>query len=423
VPVVSMKQLLEAGVHFGHQTRRWNPKMKRYIFTERNGIHIIDLQKTVEGLEQAFDYARDLAATGEKMLFVGTKKQAQEAVRDEAQRAGQYYVNQRWLGGLLTNFKTIQERLRRLDELERLKESGDMDLRPKKEQLRLQDEMAKLNRLLGGIRTMRRLPAALFIVDCSKEHLAVHEAKRLGIPMVALVDTNADPDPISYPIPANDDAIRAVRLLAGKIADAAIEGQQMRESMLAERAAEEAELAEETAEDETYADTGIVASYAPDEEEAEPSVMDLADTPIAFTEAETAPTSQAEPDLTTLAEEAVEESSAPESVEEPAVEQPPVEDLSPATDEAIEMERELQPDPAEQGAEAPAATEVEAAEPAVPKRRATRSRKAAEAETEASAEAPASEETKDVDSSASAEADEEPTVEAEVNTEEQPEEA
>lgn len=246
--VVSMKQLLEAGVHFGHQTRRWNPKMKRYIFTQRNGIHIIDLQKTVVGLDQAYNYVRDLSATGEKLLFVGTKKQAQEAVRDEATRAGQYYVNQRWLGGLLTNFKTIQERLRRLDELERLKTSGEMDLRPKKEQLKLGDEMAKLLRLLGGIRTMRRLPAALFIVDCSKEHLAVHEASRLGIPIVALVDTNCDPDPVEYPIPANDDAIRAVRLLAGKIADATIEGQQIRESILAEQAEEAAERAARDAE-------------------------------------------------------------------------------------------------------------------------------------------------------------------------------
>jgi small subunit ribosomal protein S2 len=248
VAVVSMKQLLEAGVHFGHQTRRWNPKMKRYIFTQRNGIHIIDLQKTVVGLDQAYNYVRDLSATGEKLLFVGTKKQAQEAVRDEATRAGQYYVNQRWLGGLLTNFKTIQERLRRLDELERMKTSGEMDLRPKKEQLKLGDEMAKLLRLLGGIRTMRRLPAALFIVDCSKEHLAVHEASRLGIPIVALVDTNCDPDPVAYPIPANDDAIRAVRLLAGKIADATVEGQQMRESMLAEQAEEAAERAARDAE-------------------------------------------------------------------------------------------------------------------------------------------------------------------------------
>lgn len=252
--VVSMKQLLEAGVHFGHQTRRWNPKMQRYIFTQRNGIHIIDLQKTVNGLAEAYEYVRDLSAQGEKMLFVGTKKQAQEAVHDEAIRANQFYVNQRWLGGLLTNFKTIQERLRRLDELERMKVTGEMDLRPKKEQLRLGDEMIKLNRLLGGIRTMRRLPAALFIVDCQKEHLAVHEATRLGIPIVALVDTNADPDPVAYPIPANDDAIRAVRLLAGRIADATIEGQQMRESMQSE--AEDEAVSEYTTDQddrETYA--------------------------------------------------------------------------------------------------------------------------------------------------------------------------
>jgi small subunit ribosomal protein S2 len=248
--VVSMKQLLEAGVHFGHQTRRWNPKMKRYIFTERNGIHIIDLQKTVTGLERAYEYVRELSATGEKLLFVGTKKQAQEAVRDEAIRANQFYVNQRWLGGLLTNFKTIQERLRRLDELERMKLTGEMDLRPKKEQLKLGDEMAKLDRLLGGIRTMRRLPAALFIVDCQKEHLAVHEASRLGIPIVALVDTNADPDPIAHPIPANDDAIRAVRLLTARIADATVEGQQMRESMQAEEEQERAtEYAAQVAEE------------------------------------------------------------------------------------------------------------------------------------------------------------------------------
>jgi len=267
--VVSMKQLLEAGVHFGHQTRRWNPKMNRYIFTQRNGIHIIDLQKTVNGLEAAFDYVRELSANGEKMLFVGTKKQAQEAVRDEAVRANQFYVNQRWLGGLLTNFKTIQERLRRLDELERMKLSGEMDLRPKKEQLRLGDEMTKLNRLLGGIRSMRRLPAALFIVDCQKEHLAVHEASRLGIPIVALVDTNADPDPVSYPIPANDDAIRAVRLLAGRIADAAIEGQQMRESIQAE---EEQETGEEP----------VLAESDTDESSYSPLVTDTGEPEVAL---------------------------------------------------------------------------------------------------------------------------------------------
>ncbi len=383
--VVSMKQLLEAGVHFGHQTRRWNPKMKRYIFTERNGIHIIDLQKTVDGLEQAYDYARDLAASGEKLLFVGTKKQAQEAVRDEAMRAGQFFVNQRWLGGLLTNFKTIQERLRRLDELERMKQTGEMDLRPKKEQLRLGDEMAKLNRLLGGIRTMRRLPAALFIVDCSKEHLAVHEAARLDIPMVALVDTNADPDPIAYPIPANDDAIRAVRLLAGRIADAAIEGQQMRESMLAERAAEEAELAEESAGDEYVADLGTAAGSEPDIAETEPTVMDLPDTPVAFTELEDVETPSDEP-LTALAEEAVLSSSGDEVTSDTGAEE-----LTPATEAAI-ASQSLSGEPAEVGAEIqPTDENVDASnEPpelaqsdvAAPKTRVTRARaKVASAET------------------------------------------
>lgn len=292
MPVISMKQLLEAGVHFGHQTRRWNPKMKRYIFTQRNGIHIIDLQKTVNGLEQAVDYVRDLCADGGRMLFVGTKKQAQEAVRDEAIRANQFYVNQRWLGGLLTNFKTIQERLRRLDELERLRESGEMDLRPKKEQLKLGDEMTKLNRLLGGIRTMRRVPAALFIVDCQKEHLAVHEASRLGIPIVALVDTNANPDPVAYPIPANDDAIRAVRLLAGRIADAAVEGQQMREAARSEQVEDgEAQASEDSATEDSAPDGGIdKGPLAYDEEiptEASPEADGESSSPDVSAEAET----------------------------------------------------------------------------------------------------------------------------------------
>src|SRR5579884_2958438 len=237
--VVSMKQLLEAGVHFGHQTRRWNPKMKPFIYTERNGIHIIDLQKTVGALEQAYAYVEDVTRRGGHVLFVGTKKQAQEAIAEEAGRAGQYFVNQRWLGGLLTNFKTIQERLRRLEELEQMRSSGAMDRLPKKEQLHLQDEIAKLTRLLGGIRGMKRLPEALFIVDTKKEHIAVHEAERLGIPVVALVDTNTNPDEVTYPIPANDDAIRAVRLLSSKIADAAAEGSLERQSSIDKEEAEE----------------------------------------------------------------------------------------------------------------------------------------------------------------------------------------
>jgi small subunit ribosomal protein S2 len=237
--VVSMKQLLEAGVHFGHQTRRWNPKMKPYIYTELNGIHIIDLQKTVGALERAYQYVQDVTSQGGKVLFVGTKKQAQEAVAEEASRAGQFYVNQRWLGGLLTNFKTIQQRLRRLEELEQMKETGMFDRLPKKEQLKLNDEIAKLTRLLGGIRGMRRLPDALFVIDTRKEHIAIHEARRLEIPVVALLDTNSDPDDAQYPIPANDDAIRAVRLLSGKIADAAREGAQEHASTMAKEEAEE----------------------------------------------------------------------------------------------------------------------------------------------------------------------------------------
>jgi small subunit ribosomal protein S2 len=234
-----MKQLLEAGVHFGHQTRRWNPKMRPYIYTERNGIHIIDLQKTVSSLEKAYGFVQDVTRAGGRVLFVGTKKQAQEAVAEEASRAGQYYVNQRWLGGLLTNFQTIQQRLRRLEELEQMRDTGSMEQLPKKEQLKLNDEIAKLTRLLGGIRGMRRLPEALFVVDTRKEHIAIHEARRLDIPIVALLDTNSDPDEVDYPIPANDDAIRAVRLLSTKIADAAYEGAQERESTLAKEEAEE----------------------------------------------------------------------------------------------------------------------------------------------------------------------------------------
>jgi small subunit ribosomal protein S2 len=241
-----MKQLLEAGVHFGHQTRRWNAKMKPYIYTERNGIHIIDLQKTVTMLDRAYSFVQDVTRDGGRVLFVGTKKQAQEAVAEEAQRAGQYYVNQRWLGGLLTNFHTIQQRLRRLDELENMRETGVFDRLPKKEQLHLNDEIAKLTRMLGGIRGMRRLPDALFIVDTKKEHIAIHEARRLEIPIVALLDTNSDPDEVDYAIPANDDAIRAVRLLSGKIADAAYEGAQERASTLASEEAEGAAEAYES---------------------------------------------------------------------------------------------------------------------------------------------------------------------------------
>ena len=226
-----MKQLLEAGVHFGHQTRRWNPKMQQFIFMDRNGIHIIDLQQTVGRLNEAYKFVQQLVADGGTLLFVGTKKQAQEAVAEEAKRCGMYYVNQRWLGGMLTNFKTIQLRIAHLRELEARRDNGDFERLPKKEVQRLQDELTRLERILGGIKDMRRLPGAVFIVDTRKERTAVLEARRLEIPIIALADTNCDPDEMDFPIPANDDAIRAVRLLCAKIADAAVEGRREHEAL------------------------------------------------------------------------------------------------------------------------------------------------------------------------------------------------
>ena len=224
--VVSMKQLLEAGVHFGHQTRRWNRKMAQYIFTERNGIYIIDLQKTVRKLEDAYMFVRDLAANGQNVLFVGTKKQAGDSIREEAERAGAYYVNARWMGGMMTNFKTIRRRVNRLTQLRKMSEDGTFDRLPKKEVVKLNLEIEKLEKFLGGIQDMDRLPGALFVVDPRKERIAVSEAKKLGIPVVAIVDTNCDPDEIDYVIPGNDDAIRAVKLISATMADAIIEGRQ-----------------------------------------------------------------------------------------------------------------------------------------------------------------------------------------------------
>ena len=224
---VQMKTLLEAGVHFGHQTRRWDPRMKPFIFTERNGIHIIDLQQTVKRLDEAMSFARDLAANGKTILFVGTKKQAQDSIAEEATRCGMPYVNQRWLGGMLTNFATIKQRIQRREELERRKEAGEFERLPKKEAAQLEDEINRLNRLLGGMRKVYRLPDALFLVDPHRERIAVAEARRLGIPIISMVDTNCNPDEIDYPIPSNDDAIRAIRLIASKIADAVIEGRNL----------------------------------------------------------------------------------------------------------------------------------------------------------------------------------------------------
>jgi len=224
--VVSMKQLLEAGVHFGHHTRRWNPKMAEYIFTERNGVYIIDLQKTVKKIEEAYDFVRELSEKGETVLFVGTKKQAQDSIREEAERVGMYYVNARWLGGMLTNFTTIKTRIERLAQLRKMQEDGTFDLLPKNEVIKLELEIERLEKYLGGIKEMKKLPGALFIVDPRKERNAVAEARKLNIPIVAIVDTNCDPDEIDYVIPGNDDAIRGVRLIAGTIANAIIEGKQ-----------------------------------------------------------------------------------------------------------------------------------------------------------------------------------------------------
>ena len=224
--VIAMKQLLEAGVHFGHQTRRWNPKMAEYIFTERNGIYIIDLQKTVKKIEEAYDFIREVAADGGEILFVGTKKQAQETIKEEAIRVGMHYVDARWLGGMLTNFKTIKKRIERLSQLHKMEEDGTFDLLPKKEVIGLKGEMEKLEKYLGGIKEMKKAPAAIFIVDPRKERIAIAEAKKLNIPIVAIVDTNCDPEDVDYVIPGNDDAIRAVKLVVSTIANAVIEGRE-----------------------------------------------------------------------------------------------------------------------------------------------------------------------------------------------------
>ena len=268
--IISMKQLLEAGVHFGHQTRRWNPKMQQFIFTDRNGIHIIDLQQTVGRLNDAYKFVEQLAGEGGSILFVGTKKQAQEAVSEEAKRCGMYYVNQRWLGGMLTNFQTIQSRIRYLRDLEARRERGDFERLPKKEAQHLLDDLARLERTLGGIKDMRHLPSAIFIVDTRKERTAVLEARRLEIPVIALADTNCDPDEMDYPIPANDDAIRAVRLLCAKIADAVIEG---RRELDAQRKDEE-----QTEEGETTG-TAEETPAAPAEAATEVAAQETAEAP------------------------------------------------------------------------------------------------------------------------------------------------
>ncbi len=241
--IISMKQLLEAGVHFGHQTRRWNPKMAEYIFTERNGIYIIDLQKTVKKVEEAYYFIRDIAAKGESVLFVGTKKQAQDSIKEEAERVGMYYVNARWLGGMMTNFKTIRQRINRLAQINKMEEDGTFDVLPKKEVIKLKAQRDKLEKYLGGIKDMKKLPGAMFVVDPRKEKIAISEAHKLGIPVVAIVDTNCDPDDVDYVIPGNDDAIRAVKLIASTMSNAIIEGRQGEDSAeVAEEVAQETEV-------------------------------------------------------------------------------------------------------------------------------------------------------------------------------------
>ena len=245
--VISMKQLLEAGVHFGHQTRRWNPKMAEYIFTERNGIYIIDLQKTVKKVDDAYFFIREVAMAGQDVLFVGTKNQAQDSIKEEAERSGQFFVNNRWLGGMLTNFKTIRKRIDRLNQLNAMEADGTFEVLPKKEVIKLKKEMEDLEKNLGGIKNLKKIPGAMFVVDPRKERNAILEAKKLGIPVVAIVDTNRDPDEVDFVIPGNDDAIRAVKLIAAKIADAIIEGRQG-EQLQAEAAVVADEAAEAVAE-------------------------------------------------------------------------------------------------------------------------------------------------------------------------------
>lgn len=256
--VISMKQLLEGGVHFGHQTRRWNPKMAEYIFTERNGIYIIDLQQTVKNIEEAYMFLRNIAMNNGSVLFVGTKKQAQDTIREEAERCGMYYVNNRWLGGTLTNYVTIKKRIQRLRELEDMQTNGMFEVLPKKEVAQLQLELEKLEKNLGGIKDMPGLPQAIYVVDPKKEHLAVHEARRLGIPIVAIVDTNCDPEEVDYVIPGNDDAIRSIKLITSKMADAVLEGRQGEQLDMEQDVLADSEITEEEAQkiEETDLDMG-----------------------------------------------------------------------------------------------------------------------------------------------------------------------
>ena len=366
MPTISMRALLEAGVHFGHQTRRWNPKMKPYIFAERNGIHIIDLAQTVSHLQEALDFVSELVADGDYILFVGTKKQAQEPVFEEATRSEQPYVNHRWLGGMLTNFVTIRKRVGLLDQLEARQASGDLDRLSKKEASRLTDEMARLQLKLGGVRKMRRLPGAIFVVDPQREKIAVTEARRLEIPVIATGDTNVDPDMIDYIIPANDDAIRAIRLLCRMIADAAIEGMGQRAARAAEEPNMSADVGDaETASDEMLAAVAAGGTYSftpePDEDEAV-----LPGEGAVTAEAAPAAEAAASPAMTEPpAAEAAPAADAPAAEAAPAAE-PPAAEAAPAADApAAEAAPAAEPPAAEAApaADAPAAEAAPAAEP------------------------------------------------------------
>jgi len=308
LPLVTMKELLEAGVHFGHQTRRWNPKMKRFIYAGRNGIYIIDLHQTLKRLEEAYGFLREVAADGGSVLFVGTKKQAQDAVREAAERCEMYHVTERWLGGMLTNYRTIRQRVARLAELRTMEEEGRLAKRPRKERNRLMDLRTKLERVLSGIENMPGIPQAIFIVDLKQERIALLEARRLGIPVVAIVDTNCDPDEIDYPIPGNDDAIRAIRLITGKMCDAVLEGKAERESRAAEAAGAEGEAVPEK----VAVAAGVAESEAPSDEASD--TADVAAEPVAVAEAE----AQAGPEWKDAAagEPAAEPETEPERAEE-----------------------------------------------------------------------------------------------------------
>ena len=357
-----MKSLLEAGVHFGHQTRRWNPKMKRFIFSERNGIHIIDLEKTVGCLEAACQFTSDLIASGGTLLFVGTKRQAQDTIESEARRCGMPFVNTRWLGGTLTNFHTIQGRIDYLVRLEDSKARGELDHLTKKESLRTEDEIARLNRYLGGIKEMTKLPTAVFIIDTTKEDIAIAESLRCDIPIVALVDTNCNPDVIDYPIPSNDDAIRAIKLITARIADSVLEGLTARE--YAQKAADEAEAEVGVA---AYRETGYVAS--PDA-----PTPDYNQTPKP--EAEEAPEAEPGAEPTTEEQPAAEDAPAPEAT---AAEEPPPAEDAPAPEATAEPTEE--DPPAEPSPEEHPDEEKPAAEPA-PEGESTESEKTAEADSE-----------------------------------------